>query len=241
MTSRADRARDMGGVPELLSWQERYSKNNKFCYLDALAGQMRREMQSPLPRTDYSTRPRSRAGHIQQRDQLHDMYTAAAAGADPSSFSPSSSGTMNMMRTIGTSSLRSDVCYDLAPTNALRRAINTLTPPAAPREQLYPKYQQPPCLSRPSSREKRLKTHFPFPSTYQLHHNIHPFASLDVSKELYGHPRDSMVDYRNNVKRSMGKASFFVKTKEEAAECLKKFDMMITRNIAGEMVLKKKD
>lgn len=51
----------------------------------------------------------------------------------------------------------------------------------------------------------RLSSYFPFGSTYQINHLVHPFCDLDVSNERYGHPRDAMVDYRNNVKRSMGK------------------------------------
>jgi len=271
MTSKADRARDMGGVPELLSWKERYSKNNKFSYMDQLAVQMRRGATMPTrgstdgstaayltasrdtqdwsnldqsaPRNWSNTRPRSRAGHMAHRDQLHELYTSTASQDLERNFGPNSSlhagGSMEMMRNIPTHSMRSDTSYELAPTSNLRRAIETLQPPA-PIAQFNPQYRKNPSdTRRPESREKRLSSYFPFGSTYQINHLVHPFSSLDVSHERYGHPRDALVDYRNNVKRSMGKASFFVKGPEE--QSLQKFDMTINRNLRGELLLKKKD
>jgi len=65
----------------------------------------------------------------------------------------------------------------------------------------------------------RINHHFPLCTAYQLTHgSIDVLPDLGLSKPLHYHPRDQMTDYREDIKKSTGKVSFFIRSADEVAQ-----------------------
>jgi len=235
---------------EQLGWKQRYSTDLKMAHLDQLSSQFSRTASGlPLLRPDFADRPPSAEPFVDKRDRMHQfMLDAAANGRGVSSRIPTSTAGMNHMRTCATAGTYSDACYTLAPTQSLRKALLALPPdqrglasapplvepcnPPLPKRS-YGQSQR--CLSQTQS---RMSNHFPLGSNYQLTHGSLwdlPTSDLGLTKHHHFHPRDTMTDYREDIKKSTGKVSFHLRSADEVSQYKGKssFDFNVDRHING--------
>jgi len=217
--TRQMRATDSHG---LLGWKQRYSTDLKMAHLDQLCSQFSRTASGlPLLRPDYRDRPPSAEPFVDKRDRMHQfMLNAASDGRGRSAKIPTSTMGIAHMRVAAAHGNKSDACYGLAPTQSLRRSLRSgqtgrsSAPPLV--EPLNPPL---PKGMRLGTAEGRINHHFPLCTAYQLTHgSIDVLPDLGLSKPLHYHPRDQMTDYREDIKKSTGKVSFFIRSADEVAQ-----------------------
>lgn len=228
---------------EQLGWKQRYSTDLKMAHLDQLCNQFSRTASGlPLLRPDFADRPPSAEPFLDKRDRIHQfMLNAASNGRGVSSRISTSTAGINHMRTCATSGTYSDACYTLAPTQSIRKALLTLPPDqrngASPPPLVEP--CNPPLSKRSYGQsQSRLSNHFPLGSNYQLTHGSLwdlPTHELGLTKHRHFHPRDTMTDYREDIKKSTGKVSFHLRSADEVSQYKGKssFDFNVDRHIDG--------
>jgi len=188
----------MGGNVELLHWKERYHKDLRFATVDDLATQAR-----------HGIYPRQN----QRSHRIHESF-AATMPASSAKIETQSQRSRRSRRRDGSERGHTSAGMERPELPAL-----TMEPHGSHRS------------SRRSHRShgesrRRAVSRIPlFGSTYQSDFAPPPGDRLDIERDRYGMPRDFMVNYREACHVSVGKASLFVKTTQEAAESLKKFDM----------------